>query len=70
MAIQTFTFQYGATTMNLFKNGFLLKAAFTFQYGATTISYICKVKYDSTRFTFQYGATTMYCSLYSLFMFL
>ena len=43
---------------------------FTFQYGATTISYICKVKYDSTRFTFQYGATTMYCSLYSLFMFL
>ena len=48
MAIQTFTFQYGATTMNLFKNGFLLKAAFTFQY----------------------GATTMYCSLYSLFMFL
>ena len=48
MAIQTFTFQYGATTMNLFKNGFLLKAAFTFQYGATTITKKDRAIYYST----------------------
>ena len=61
MAIQTFTFQYGATTMNLFKNWILLKSEFTFQYGATTIILNYIIFQQIHQFTFQYGATTIRC---------